>query len=312
MSDKEDLTNFHIASNGYKRLFDDSEAEAVSNGIIASNTVVSVRREEQITTLYGRNLKENKIKISLSQDQIVKAFNGIAGSGIKRSQSINIQKTIYSPNVFGFSRGQSVDIHRRNSLRKPSQIPVKVSESTKFGSASTSLVMNNRNTENKSSRDLIVSDCSVSNSERVKVLRKRNVSNACSSRAAADTNVCVSSLPYIKATVDSNDRSNQNVENTNFLSDQYNCKLCLNTLRDPRVLDCLHRFCLECLFDNELPSKANTGKVNLVLGHCSRENSEMDIGGSNCMLLLHSYVSKHNLSIENLLQLNLIILRVPI
>lgn len=56
------------------------------------------------------------------------------------------------------------------------------------------------------------------------------------------------------------------------INDKYKCNMCHNPFNDPRVLDCLHVFCLECIFGVERSTKQEK--------HCgSQSQSEADLSG---------------------------------
>lgn len=63
------------------------------------------------------------------------------------------------------------------------------------------------------------------------------------------------------------------------LGAKFKCTICHNPFNDPRVLDCLHTFCLECIFDvvqsNKQP-KNTESQVHSVIG-----SSEADLSGLN-------------------------------
>lgn len=229
---------------GYERFF--SEPNDLTTNEITDNTIVSVHRSEQITTLVGNTSKQNKIKISLSQEQIV---NGAKGNGIRRSQSINIQKNIYSP-VAETKHEMTI----RAIATKPSLIPIKInSPSSMFSS------LNVIERQKLKMNPLHLSEYYPTESEKSRIARKFSIPSS----LAPSINELRSdghSLPYIPRNY-SVDNHNIKPE-TDKINDEFKCKFCHETLRDPRVLDCLHTFCMECLFEFETSTKSSV-KVNL-------------------------------------------------
>lgn len=66
------------------------------------------------------------------------------------------------------------------------------------------------------------------------------------------------------------------------LAAKFKCTICHNPFNDPRVLDCLHTFCLECIFDvvqmqsNKNSKNNESSQVHSVVG-----SSEADLSGLN-------------------------------
>lgn len=237
---------------GYERFF--SEPNDLSPHEFANNTIVSVHRSEQITTLIGSSAKQNKIKISLSQEQIV---NGASGNGIRRSQSINIQKNVYSP-VAESKR----EVSLRVAATKPSLIPIKIN-----GPSSMFSSLNLVDRPKLKMSPLHSSEYYATESEKSRIARKFSIP----STLAPPINELRSdghSLPYIPR----NDLSDNNAttESDKNLNGEFKCKFCHETLRDPRVLDCLHTFCGDCLFEFETSTKSSV-KVNPSPSHPIRD-----------------------------------------
>lgn len=61
------------------------------------------------------------------------------------------------------------------------------------------------------------------------------------------------------------------------LNDKYKCNVCHNPFNDPRVLDCLHIFCLECLLGIERNSIQGRGGASASANECT----ETDLSGSS-------------------------------
>lgn len=227
-----------LGPSGYERFF--SEPGVMCSDDIADDTIVSVRRSEQITTLIGRSAQQNKIKISLSQEQIV---NGVRGNGIRRSQSINIQKSVYSP--LTESRREFA---LQNVGRKPSQIPVKIAAAPSMFASLNSMERPRRNVQ-----PMHLSEYSAAESEKSRISRKFSMPTA-NTLPINELRTDGHSLPYIPS-------NGVAFGESDSVSGQFRCKFCNEVLRDPRVLDCLHTFCMECLFEFETSAKSSV-KVN--------------------------------------------------
>lgn len=287
-----------LVRQGYERFFDGVEITDDINDA----SIVSVRRQQEITTLIGNNSQQNKIKISLSQEQIVKRMNGVCSNGVKRSQSVNIQKTSFAPaqNCSStLTRGQSVDAqHQSLVLRRPSLIPIKINSNHSTSSRMySSLVLPERRSIKRpvkmyKSEHMQTVGCE---SDQAKTTRKFRLPNSQLHQIADNKNHAMTSLPYIRAGSQS---SAFDIPERKAipLDDKFICRICHNPLNDPRVLDCLHTFCLECLFDIEQPAaRASAARVNVVLVPNSRENSEMDMSGSS-----RTYTQPHEQFIKNM------------
>lgn len=270
-----------LVRQGYERFFDGEITDDISD-----EAIVSVR---EITTLIGKNSKENKIKISLSQEQIVRHTNGVGSKGVKRSQSVNIQKIAFAPNQSGSShlcRGLSMDTqHQSLVLRRPSLIPIKINDQSSSSRMYSSLVLPERRTIRRPAEMYKSEHLSTVSrqSEQSKTGRKFSMPNSEFHSIGDKSNHAMTSLPYIRAEAGPRSGEFSTLERKAIgLDEKFKCRMCHSTLNDPRVLDCLHTFCLECLFDMEQSGgKANAAKVNVVLASNSRENSEIDMSSSS-------------------------------
>lgn len=293
-----DLNNdIQLVRQGYERFFGGDITDDIDDAAI-----VSVRRQEEITTLIGKNSEQNKIKISLSQEQIVKRLNSGGPNGVKRSQSVNIQKTLFAPArscAGNLHRGQSVDVdvpQHSLILRRPSLIPVKVGDHSTSSRMYSSLMLPERRAIRRTT-EMYKSEVLPSvnrESDRTKTTRKFSMPTP--ELHPTNNSHTMSSLPYIRAGAGPPSGAFGIQKHKAMpLDDKFKCRICQNTLNDPRVLDCLHTFCLECLFDIEQqpPPKANAAKV--VMASNSRESSEMDMSGSSRMYFHHQSLDFHGL-----------------
>lgn len=272
--------DIQLVRQGYERFFDGEITDEIND-----DAIVSVRRQQEITTLIGKNSEQNKIKISLSQEQIVRHTNG--SNGVKRSQSVNIQKIAFAPsrNVGShFCRGQSMDAQNQSLvLRRPSMIPIKINDQSSSSRMYSSLVLPERRSIRRTAemyKSELLSTV-IREGEKSKTVRKVSMPTSELHSIGDNKNHAMSSLPYFRAEPAPQSGPFSILERKAVgLDDKFKCRMCHSTLNDPRVLDCLHTFCLECLFDMEQPAgKANAAKVNIVSS--SRENSEMDMSGSS-------------------------------
>lgn len=283
-TERDSTDDIQLVRQGYARFFD-GDGDVTDD--INDADIVSVRREQEITTFIGKNSEQNKIKISLSQEQIVKRVNGTGPNGVKRSQSVNIQKTLFAPAQNGSSklfRGQSFDTHNQPLplvLRRPSLIPVKINDHSSSSRMYSSLMLPDRRTIRRPV-EMYKSELLPTAVGR-ETARKFSMPNSKLHPNNDNKGHPMTSLPYIRTSAGPHSGTFDIVERKAVpLDDKFKCCICLNTFNDPRVLDCLHTFCLECLFDIEQPvAKANMAKVNVVSAPYSRENSEMDMSGSS-------------------------------
>lgn len=256
MSNETDLDELRILRHGYERFLSNS-----GDLDDCENAIITVRRQQQITTHFGPLTTKNKIKVSLSQEQILNQTNRFRPN-IQRSQSINIQKLV-SPNEIIRSE---YNLNRRNSIR-PSLIPVKIKES-KLRALTIGPNKNQNIKESQQSKSVRkLSD----------PFERRNY--------VSQQEASLSSLPLPMAqSADPSLCLEKNRSAHTDLLDKFKCGICLNVLSDSRVLDCLHTFCLQCLFKIETTnqSKATTNKLNSTMRSNSFESKKSDMSSSNC------------------------------
>lgn len=256
----------------YERLVNDSDS---------IGSIVSIQRQEKSMTVIGNDPKtNNKISISLSQEQIIKRNVINPYTSIKRSQSINIENTIRLP-TYRIHRNQSVDLSQSDLMRRPSLIPIKIPEHFKTVSM---LKTKSNNSEKPPRKPLAISNCKIPKYEKTQLLRKWSVPNVGQENSSRplllDSSLRnVHTEPMISEPYSLPVRLREHFSRDirSCLPDSYKCGICLNILSDPRVLNCLHTFCLECLFD--LEEHAKNGKNNVMIGASSRETSETDFNG---------------------------------
>lgn len=249
MSDETGLDELSLIKRGYERFL--SSPGDLGN---CENAIITVRRQHQITTHFGPLKTKNKIKVSLSQEQIMNQTNRYP-QNIKRSQSTNIQKTIVT----------SGDGVIRNAIR-PSLIPIKIKEQPKGLRA--------------------IADAPYQNQVNVPKYRSLRKMSAPFERRnyVSQQESTLSSLPPIPMTqsLDPNLHTGKHTHDDRRELDKFKCVICLNILCDSRVLDCLHTFCLECLhtIENVNTPRTTPSKLNPTLQSNCSENK--DLNSSNC------------------------------
>lgn len=270
MSNETDLDEFSILKHGYERFLSDSDA------------IITVRHQKHITTHFGPLTAKNKIKLSLSQEQTLNQSNRFRPSNITRSQSINFQKSSFVSPFSGPLFNREFHLNRRPAIR-PSLIPIKIRNQAVNLQRSITLG-SNVNELNLNSKEFV---------PKYRSVRKLSGSFERRNYVSQDDESTLSSLPImmtqsIKSTVINPEKSvnNDDDQNTDLLS-RYKCGICLNILSDCRVLDCLHTFCLECLYSIEqtgpnskrsatLKSTINKIDIGNNSSHCGLEDSSKE------------------------------------
>lgn len=250
-----DLNDFSIEHSGYQRFFND-----IDNLDGYDNTIITVRREQQTTAHFIPQNPKSKIKVSLSQEQIVSRLNG-SRPEITRSQSINIEKSFELA-----KNGKRATLSRQNSL-KPSMIPIKLKESSVQ-----QLKQLADTTSPQQSGSMIPRRLSVPKDTR---------------KFTSQPELKVNPPPLTMThSMDTALETKRLTDVRLQLPDRFKCSICMNVLNDPRVLDCLHTFCLECLYSiensNQLKSAANKqnapakSEMQDIDGCCSNSTHSMD------------------------------------
>lgn len=246
MAEETNLDDLSVVRGSYERFFNEDD-----DLNLCESAIITVQRKEQITTHFGPFPTKNKIKVSLSQEQIVNGVNNNFRSDIKRSQSINIQKTTILSSQY-LQRDRSLNLSYRSGLRT-SMIPIKIREPLKICAPPSTMT-------GKGNQSKLIRGMSVTN--------EREIFN---------------SLPLpLTQSMDTALDSGRFLDIRSSLPDKYKCGICMHSLSDPRVLDCLHTFCLECLYNIENTNnirenvQTKSTKVNLMKHSNSHESGEID------------------------------------
>lgn len=250
MADETNSDALSVVRSSYERLFNEDD-----DLNLCDSAIITVQRNEQITTTFGPFATENKIKVSLSQEQMVNGVNNNFRSDIQRSQSINIQKTTILSRQY-LQRDRSLNSSYRSGLRT-SMIPIKIREPLKICAPPNAITGEGNQSE-------LTRGMSVTN--------EREILNSLSLPLTQSMDTALDSGRFldIRDTIRSS------------LPVKYKCSICMHLLSDPRVLDCLHTFCLECLHNientNNIRGNVQTKptKVNLMKHSYSRESDEVD------------------------------------
>lgn len=244
MSEETDLDDLSIIKRGYERFLSSDQL---------NNAIITVRRQQQITTHFGPLTAKNKIKVSLSQEQILNNANRYHPS-IKRSQSINIQKSLISP--CGIPE-RELTLSQRSAAIRPSLIPVKIKEQPKLRALT---LGPNHEQYGK-------------DPPKYRPIRKLSAPFERRNYVAQQQTNNLLSLPLAMS---------QSLDKYDDLLEKFKCGICLNPLNDARVLDCLHTFCLECLYSIETvgQSKASASKLSTSLRSSSFESNKPDMSSS--------------------------------
>lgn len=248
-NDGGDFNEFTINHSGYQRFFND-----IANLDDYNNTIITLRREQKITAQFAPQDTMSKIKVSLSQEQIVNRLNSIRPV-ITRSQSINIERFCELP------KNGHRKLVKRQSLLKPSLIPVKMDG----GDA---------HFANKQQLELTLPHQPGSMIPR-KISTPPNVTDDKRKfTSQPELKVITPPLPMTYS-MDTAFEARRISDVWNKLPERFKCGVCLNVLNDPRVLDCLHTFCLDCLYgiENTNQSKSVSHKAN---APGNNENSDID------------------------------------
>lgn len=240
MSNETDLDEFSILKHGYERFL--SESDDLS---ACDNAIITVRHQKHITTHFGPLTAKNKIKLSLSQEQILNQSNRFHPPNITRSQSINFQKASFVSPFSGPLFNREFQLNRRPAIR-PSLIPIKIRNQGVNLQRSLTL---GANVDGLNAKEFV---------PKYRSVRKLSGPFERRNYVSQDDESTLSSLPIMmtqsfKPTTrnpENNANDDDDVHNTDLLS-RYKCGICLNILSDCRVLDCLHTFCLECLYSIE-------------------------------------------------------------
>lgn len=246
MSNETDLDDFSILQHGYERFLSDTGDLSA-----CEDAIITVRHQKHITTHFGPLTTKNKIKLSLSQEQILNQSNQFRPSNITRSQSINFQKSSYVPPFGGPLLNREFHLNRRASIR-PSFIPIKIRNQSVNLQRSITL---GSNVDEVNQREFVPKYRSVRKLS-AGPFERRNYD-------LQDDESTLASLPIMmtQSVALSPEKCVDNGEQNSDLLGRFKCGICLNILSDCRVLDCLHTFCLECLYSIEQTGLSRTASV---------------------------------------------------
>lgn len=282
MSNETDLDDISILKHEYERLL-----SGTANLDDCDNAIITVRHQKHITTHFGPLTAKNQFQVSLSQEQILNQANRFHPTNITRSQSINFQKSSFVSPFGGPLFNREIHLNRRPSAIRPSLIPIKIryravnlQRALTFGS--------NADAPNQS--DFFV--------PKYRPVRKLSIPSEEHNYVSQNDESTLSSLPVtmthsfepLTIKCERNVIKNRNTGSFNH----YKCGICLNILSDCRVLDCLHTFCLECLYSIETSSQSRvanlkrnaTLKSNTVQSKSFESNyNKIDVSNNNnCQL----------------------------
>lgn len=266
MSNETDLDDFSILQHGYERFLSDTGDLSA-----CEDAIITVRHQKHITTHFGPLTAKNKIKLSLLQEQILNQSNRFRPSNVTRSQSINFQKSSYVPPFCGPLLNREFQFNRHSSLR-PSFIPIKIRNQSVNLQRSITLGTSG---DELNQKEFVPKYRSVRKLSAGPFERRNYVSQ--------DDESTLASLPImmtqsIAPKITSPEKSRP-VDNDSDSLSRYKCGICLNILSDCRVLDCLHTFCLECLYSIEQTGLNRTASVRRSVSLKSTENK---INNNNC------------------------------
>lgn len=253
MSNETDLDEFSLLNHGYERFLSDTGDLSACD-----NAIITVRHQKHITTHFGPLTSKNKIKLSLSQEQILNQSNRFRPSNITRSQSINFQKSSYVPLFGGPIFNRDFQLNRRPSIR-PSLIPIKIrTDRNQSVNLQRSITLGSNVDELNQQKDFVPKYRSVRKLSGEPFEHQNYV--------LQDDESTLSSLPImmtksIEPPLINTDISTNSNEHSSDLLSRFKCGICLNILSDCRVLDCLHTFCLECLYSIEQTSPNRMASV---------------------------------------------------
>lgn len=212
----------HCAMNKIERMENEGyERLPNSEDVTLAIKDVEMFDETNIQNIIENSSNKNKIHLSLSQEQIytIHAVNSTVQSNVNHERLPN-QSLI----------DLKKPITCKTMTKKPSPIAVPLAVNSERNR------LNGNNDINKKENDFSeLSEFSLTENEKSNLLRKFSVS-VIGSNHQVSTNLF----------------DLRNNFHTRVLSEEYKCTICSDAFQDPRVLDCLHSFCFDCLADIEL------------------------------------------------------------
>lgn len=219
------MNKMEMENEGYERL---TNSEDVTEAI-KDNEIVN---ETTIQNIIENSSNKNKINLSLSQEQICTIHADYPTA--RPPSNVNHERLT----------NQSLnDLKKSITCKTMTKKPSATAASLTVNSEPNRLTENRFINEQKNDFSEL-SEFSMTENEKSNLLRKFSVS-VIGSNHQGQMNWFEFNNPY----------------NARILEKEFKCSVCNDAYNDPRVLDCLHSFCLDCLADIELV-KYNKSKTN--------------------------------------------------
>lgn len=221
LEDHQDSLSHSYSCDGYERLHDEA-MEKISVSIHYSDLEESLSGNSRNSLTKANENQEKKMKISLSQEQLrLKNFLSVPKI-TKKSASFSASDEKDGRNLV------------KIDLEVPAEGPKNIISSVS-SSASQNVIVTSANAESDSGEyDEIIYAVPRKNSTRV--LRREITLKTSSASSSPSKSVTIAQTSSAFA-LDGNYKYPLS----------FYCKICNNILNDPRTLDCLHSFCVQCL-----------------------------------------------------------------